>query len=254
MTGEEAEALFLAGMPGPAAELGLGHGRRRRAAQGPRLAAARAAGSRVAPGRALPPRRRRMVPSEPAGPPPRRALRRCLERDADRDRLRPRRRTDAPRPRTAGPGAEGRHLVRRRRRRRPDPDLSRLAGGRGGADRGTLRAAGRFRPRPLLGRVLGGLRARCRRASRSTCASDPDRLGILRDAVGNVALDAAEYLSEPDPEGWLRLRVRLDWPDEAPLTLLRAGPWVEVLGPPEIRARVAAAARAIVGRYEGDPI
>ena len=82
----------------------------------------------------------------------------------------------------------------------------------------------------------------------------PDRLGILRDAVGNAALDAAEYLSEPDPEGWLRLRVRLDWPDEAPLTMLRAGPWIEVLGPPEVRARVASAARAIAGRYAGDPI
>ena len=81
----------------------------------------------------------------------------------------------------------------------------------------------------------------------------PDRLGILRDAVGNVALDAAEYLTEPDPEGWLRLRVRLDWPDEAPLTMLRAGPWLEVLAPPEIRVRVAAAARAIAGRYEDDP-
>jgi predicted DNA-binding transcriptional regulator YafY len=82
----------------------------------------------------------------------------------------------------------------------------------------------------------------------------PDRLGPLRDAVGNAVLDAAEYLSEPDPEGWLRLRVRLDWPDEAPLTLLRAGPWLEVLGPPEIRARVASAARAIVGRYGDDAI
>ena len=81
---------------------------------------------------------------------------------------------------------------------------------------------------------------------------DPDRLDILRDAVGNAALDAAESLSEPDPEGWLRLRLRLDWPDEAPLTMLRAGPWVEVLGPPEIRARVAATARAIAERYAGD--
>jgi predicted DNA-binding transcriptional regulator YafY len=80
----------------------------------------------------------------------------------------------------------------------------------------------------------------------------PDRLGILRDAVGNIALDAAEYFNEPDPEGWLRLRVRLDWPDEAPLTMLRAGPWVEVLGPPEVRARLAAAARAIAEHYEGD--
>ena len=82
----------------------------------------------------------------------------------------------------------------------------------------------------------------------------PDRLDILRDAVGNATVDAAEYLSDPDPEGWLRLRVRLDWPDEAPLTLLRAGPWLEVLDPPEVRSRLAAAARAIADRYAGDGV
>ena len=81
----------------------------------------------------------------------------------------------------------------------------------------------------------------------------PDRLDILRDAVGNAVVEAAEYLGDPDPEGWLRLRVRLDWPDEAPLTLLRAGPWLEVLAPPEVRARLASAARAIVERY-GDSV
>jgi hypothetical protein len=82
----------------------------------------------------------------------------------------------------------------------------------------------------------------------------PDRLGLLRDAVGDTVLNAAEYLTEPDPEGWLRLRVRLDWPDEAPLTLLRAGPWLEVLDPPEVRSRLAAAARAIADRYAGDGV
>ena len=80
----------------------------------------------------------------------------------------------------------------------------------------------------------------------------PDRLDVLRDAVGNLALDTAESLAEPDPDGWLRLRVRLDWPDEAPLTLLRAGRWLEVLGPADVRARVAGTARAIADRYAGD--
>ena len=82
----------------------------------------------------------------------------------------------------------------------------------------------------------------------------PDRLDILRDAVGNATVEAAEYLSDLDPEGWLRLRVRLDWPDEAPLTLLRAGPWLEVLDPPEVRSRLAAAARAIAERYARDGV
>jgi predicted DNA-binding transcriptional regulator YafY len=82
----------------------------------------------------------------------------------------------------------------------------------------------------------------------------PDRLQRLRSAVGNAVVDGAEYLVEPDPQGWLRLRMRLDWPDEAPGVLLGAGRWVEVLAPPEIRARVAATARAVAERYAGDPV
>jgi predicted DNA-binding transcriptional regulator YafY len=81
----------------------------------------------------------------------------------------------------------------------------------------------------------------------------PDRLDRLRSAVGNPVIQAAETLAEPDPEGWLRLRLRLDWPADAARTLLSAGRWVEVLGPPEIRARVAATARAVAERYGDDP-
>ena len=64
----------------------------------------------------------------------------------------------------------------------------------------------------------------------------PDRLDRLRAAVGNAVVDAAEYLADPDPDGWLRLRVRLDWPDEAARRLLAAGRWVEVLEPADVRA------------------
>ena len=81
----------------------------------------------------------------------------------------------------------------------------------------------------------------------------PDRLDRLRSAVGNAAVDAAETLAEPDPEDWLRLRLRLDWPDEAPRLLLAAGRWVEVIAPPEVRARVASTARAIAQRYATGP-
>jgi predicted DNA-binding transcriptional regulator YafY len=82
----------------------------------------------------------------------------------------------------------------------------------------------------------------------------PDRVDRLRGAVGNAVLSAAETLDEPDPEGWLRLRLRLDWPDEVPAVLLRAGRWVEVLAPPDVRARVASTARAIAQRYVADPV
>jgi predicted DNA-binding transcriptional regulator YafY len=81
----------------------------------------------------------------------------------------------------------------------------------------------------------------------------PDRVDRLRAAAGSATVEAAEYLPDPDPEGWLRMRLRMDWPDEAPRMLLGAGRWVEVLGPPEVRARVASTARAIAERYAADP-
>ena len=81
----------------------------------------------------------------------------------------------------------------------------------------------------------------------------PDRIDRLRSAVGHVVMNAAEALPGLDPEGWLRLRLRLDWPDDAAGTLLGAGRWVEVLGPPEIRAGVASTARAVADRYAADP-
>ena len=80
----------------------------------------------------------------------------------------------------------------------------------------------------------------------------PDRIGQLEDAVGYRVVSAAERLEEPDPDGWLRLRLRLDWPDEAPRVLVAAGRWVEVLGPSDVRAKVAATARAVAERYAAD--
>jgi predicted DNA-binding transcriptional regulator YafY len=74
------------------------------------------------------------------------------------------------------------------------------------------------------------------------------RLERLATAVGWAAVDAAERL--PDPEaGWLRLRLSLDWPDEIPARLLSAGSSVEVLEPPEVRRRIIATAQRVLGRY-----
>ena len=82
----------------------------------------------------------------------------------------------------------------------------------------------------------------------------PDRIDRLRSAVGGATVDAAEPLPEADPDGWLRLRLRLDWPDEVAGTLLRAGRWVEVLAPLDVRARVASTARAIAAKYAEDAV
>jgi predicted DNA-binding transcriptional regulator YafY len=80
-----------------------------------------------------------------------------------------------------------------------------------------------------------------------------DRLWRLRDVVGSHVVDAAQRIEEPDPEGWIRLRVRLDWPDEVPAQLLSVGSNVEVLDPPEIRDGLIRIARRIVERYEPAP-
>lgn len=77
----------------------------------------------------------------------------------------------------------------------------------------------------------------------------PDAVDHLRTAVGHAVLKAAERLPEADPEGWQRLRLRLDWPEEAAGILLRAGPLVDVVSPPELRADVAEMARAVAARY-----
>ncbi len=77
----------------------------------------------------------------------------------------------------------------------------------------------------------------------------PEWVGRLRAAVGGTVMNAAEHLAGDDAEGWLRLRLRLDWPEEAAGVLLSAGPWVDVVSPPEIRADVATMAREVAARY-----
>jgi predicted DNA-binding transcriptional regulator YafY len=78
---------------------------------------------------------------------------------------------------------------------------------------------------------------------------DPDRLDGLRSAVGRAAVEAAERLDASDPDGWVHLRLRLDWPDEVPWRLLGAGSHVEVLEPPELRDRLVGAAGRVLARY-----
>ena len=77
-----------------------------------------------------------------------------------------------------------------------------------------------------------------------------DRIDWLRTAVGNAPVEAAVELPVDDPDGWRHLLLRLDWPDEVPGRLLGVGPDLEVIGPPEIRQRMIAISRAILARYE----
>jgi len=77
----------------------------------------------------------------------------------------------------------------------------------------------------------------------------PDRTWRLTDAIGERAMREAERLDVADEDGWIHFRLRLSWPDEVPGLMLAVGPVLEVLEPPGLRARVAAEARAVAERY-----
>ncbi|HYH92084.1 MAG TPA: YafY family protein [Candidatus Saccharimonadales bacterium] len=75
------------------------------------------------------------------------------------------------------------------------------------------------------------------------------RLGRLSDFVGSRVVRQAERLVVDDPDGWLHLRLRMQWPEDVHGQLLAVGSSLEVLEPPEIRARVEATARRVIARY-----
>jgi hypothetical protein len=77
----------------------------------------------------------------------------------------------------------------------------------------------------------------------------PRRLGRLAGIIGERALAAADRLAEPDPDGWIRLRLRLDWPAEVPATLMAMGADLEAIDPPDLRDRIASVAAAVVAHY-----
>jgi predicted DNA-binding transcriptional regulator YafY len=78
---------------------------------------------------------------------------------------------------------------------------------------------------------------------------NPQRIGALADLVGSHVVADAERLPEPDPDGWTRLRLRMDWPNDAPGRLVGNGRDLEVIGPPEIKARVLELARGVLERH-----
>jgi predicted DNA-binding transcriptional regulator YafY len=74
-------------------------------------------------------------------------------------------------------------------------------------------------------------------------------MGALADVAGVRAVRAAETLEDGTPDGWRRLRLWVDWPEEVPSRLLALGDGVEVLEPPEIRARVVQLAQEVLDRH-----
>lgn len=77
----------------------------------------------------------------------------------------------------------------------------------------------------------------------------PDATGLLADLVGARAVGAAEPIDADDPDGWRHVRLAVDWPEEVPGRLLAAGDRIEVLGPPVVRERIRELAASAVRRY-----
>jgi predicted DNA-binding transcriptional regulator YafY len=77
----------------------------------------------------------------------------------------------------------------------------------------------------------------------------PNRLGRLAAFVGERVVDRAERLEVEDPDGWIHLRLRLGWPNDVHGQLLAVGSSLEVLEPREVRERLLATAGRVVARY-----
>ena len=250
MTAEEAEAVFLGGLPGPAAELGLG---------------TVVAAARLKVLASLPPELRarasrlverfhldaagwfRQGDSVPCLPHVAEAVweGRRIEIDYDRDDLRVTRTIDplglvlkAGRWYLVGRSDDQFRTYRVSRMSRVDA-LGERFDRPDGFDLATYWAESSAAFEREVPRVELVVRVR------------PDAIDRLAEAVGRRAVEAAEHLPGADPDGWTRLRLRLEWPDEVPAMLFGAGPDVEVVDPPEVRARIVEGARDIVARYTG---
>jgi predicted DNA-binding transcriptional regulator YafY len=76
-----------------------------------------------------------------------------------------------------------------------------------------------------------------------------DRVWRITNVFGRAVVDTAEQSIVADGPGQVRLRLTLGYPDDVPGLLLAVGPNLEVIGPPEIRERVIKLADLVSARY-----
>jgi predicted DNA-binding transcriptional regulator YafY len=85
-----------------------------------------------------------------------------------------------------------------------------------------------------------------------TLRIDPGHIGTLADVAGVRTVRQAKRLTPaggPDRDGWLHLRLHMEWPPEVPARLLALGDHAEVLHPPEVRQRMLALAHEAARLY-----
>lgn len=91
-------------------------------------------------------------------------------------------------------------------------------------------------------------------SDRVTIRVSPAGLRMLRHVVeAPFAYDEAVAAGAPDEQGWLVTRLPVESVDVAYDVLLQLGPEVEVLEPPVLRARMATAAERLARAYLGRP-
>ncbi|HEX2470982.1 MAG TPA: YafY family protein [Candidatus Limnocylindrales bacterium] len=76
-----------------------------------------------------------------------------------------------------------------------------------------------------------------------------DQAWRINQVFGRGTVAASQRVDETDHPGTIRLRLRLSYPDEAPGMLLAVGPNLEVIDPPEVRDKLVLLATRIVDRY-----
>jgi predicted DNA-binding transcriptional regulator YafY len=77
----------------------------------------------------------------------------------------------------------------------------------------------------------------------------PGHEHLIASVLGQSSAATVQPIEVDDPDGWVHRRLSFDLPDEAHFRLLGLGAIAEVVGPPELRERVADEAVAILGRY-----
>ena len=78
-----------------------------------------------------------------------------------------------------------------------------------------------------------------------------DGLQRLRDLSDAVSKAVERAPGKPDRRGWRRVTIPIESVDHASRELLKVGPGCEVISPPELRARMAKSAAALSALYEG---
>ncbi|GAA0404567.1 transcriptional regulator [Acrocarpospora corrugata] len=85
----------------------------------------------------------------------------------------------------------------------------------------------------------------------ATVRLDPDYLGLLRYTIGNDITDAALDDAATGPDGRLRLAVPIESVRHARWQLLRLGSALEVLDPPDLRKLMAETIEELAQMYRG---